>query len=134
MAVVVFDADVLIGFMNPTDAHHADAIEWMRQATQPQTERWISAVNYSELLVAPLRLGEQNHVKAMLTNFSIATAVVDVAMAERAAAVRAQTNLRLPDSYALATAMHLEDRGRAAVRLATFDKKMLKAHAALQSR
>ncbi len=52
---MVFDSDVLIAFMSPEDAHHAEAIEWMRQATQPQTERWISAVNYSELLIAPLR-------------------------------------------------------------------------------
>ncbi len=131
MAVVVFDSDVLIGFMSPTDAHHAEAIEWMRRATQPQTERWISAVNYSELLVAPLREGKQQHVKAMLTNFSIITATVDRAMAERAAAVRAQTNLRLPDSYALATAIDLEHRGRTEVRLASFDKKVLSAHAEL---
>lgn len=131
MGVVVFDSDVLIGFMNPDDAHHADAVTWMREATQPQTERWISAVNYSELLIAPLRDGKQEHVKAMLTSLSITTATVDMALAERAAAVRARTNLKLPDAYALATAIHLEHRGRADVRLATFDKQVLKAYADL---
>ncbi|MEV4418996.1 type II toxin-antitoxin system VapC family toxin [Patulibacter sp. NPDC049589] len=128
MGVVVFDSDVLIGFMNPDDVHHADAVTWMREATRPQTERWISAVNYSELLIAPLRDGKQEHVKAMLTNLSITTATVDMALAERAAAVRARTNLKLPDAYALATAIHLEHRGRADVRLATFDKKVRKAY------
>ena len=131
MGVVVFDSDVLIAFMSPEDAHHAEAIEWMRQATRPQTERWISAVNYSELLIAPLREGKQEHVKAMLGHFSITTAVVDMALAERAASVRARTNLKLPDAYALATAIDLEHRGRSDVRLASFDKKVLQAHADL---
>jgi len=128
---VVFDSDVLIGFMNPIDAHHQEAIAWMREATRPQTERWISAVNYSELLVAPLKEGKQEHVKAMLTSFSITIATVDMAMAERAAVVRARTSLKLPDSYALAAVIYLEHRGRTGVRLASFDKKVLKAHAEL---
>lgn len=134
MGVVVFDSDVLIGFMSPDDAHHAEAIEWMRDATRPQTERWISAVNYSELLIAPLREGKQEHVNAMLTNFSITTATIDMAMAERAAAVRAQTNLKLPDAYAVATVIHLEHQGRTDVRLATFDRRVLNAHAELRAR
>ncbi len=128
MGVVVFDADVLIGFMNPNDAHHAEATGWMRDATRPQTERWISAVNYSELLVAPLREGKEEHVRAMITGLSITIAPVDTALAELAAAVRVRTGLRLPDAYALATAMQLEHRGRSDVRLASFDKKVLRAH------
>lgn len=131
MGVVVFDSDVLIGFMDPEDAHHAEAIAWMREATRPQTERWISAVNYSELLVGPIAKGKQEHVKAMLTNLSITTATVDMELAERAAAVRERTKLKLPDAYALATAVQLEHRGRTDVRLASFDKRVLRAHAAL---
>lgn len=131
MGVVVFDSDVLIGFMDPGDAHHAEAITWIREATRPQTERWISAVNYSELLVGPIAKGQQDHVKAMLTNLSITTATVDMELAERAAAVRERTRLQLPDAYALATAIQLEHRGRSDVRLATFDKRVLRAHADL---
>lgn len=131
MGVVVFHSDVLIGFMDPEDAHHAEAIAWMREATRPQTERWISAVNYSELLVGPIAKGKQEHVKAMLTNLSITTATVDMELAERAAAVRERTKLKLPDAYALATAVQLEHRGRTDVRLASFDKRVLRAHAAL---
>lgn len=131
MGVVVFDSDVLIGFMNPDDAHHEDAVEWMRLATRPRTERWISAVNYAELLVGPLKQGKQEHVRAMLTSLSITTATVDMPLAEHAAAVRARTGLRLPDAFALATGIHLEHRGRSDVRLATFDKKILRAHAEL---
>lgn len=131
MGVVVFDSDVLIGFMDPEDAHNAEAIAWMREATRPQTERWISAVNYSELLIGPIAKGKQEHVKTMLANLSITTATVDVELAERAAAVRERTKLKLPDAYALATAIHLEHRGRTDVRLASFDKRVLRAHAAL---
>ncbi|MGX6446670.1 type II toxin-antitoxin system VapC family toxin [Patulibacter sp. S7RM1-6] len=131
MGVVVFDSDVLIGFMDPDDVHHADAVTWMREATRPQTERWISAVNYSELLVGPIREGKHQHVQAMLASFSITIATIDMELAERAAAVRERTKLKLPDAYALATAIHLEHRGRDDVRLASFDEKVLKAHADL---
>lgn len=70
----------------------------------------------------------QEHVEAMLGGFSIQIATVDAALAKRAAAVRARTSLKLPDAYALATAIQLERCGHTGVRLATFDKKVLKAH------
>ncbi|MCK9250079.1 MAG: PIN domain-containing protein [Solirubrobacteraceae bacterium] len=69
----------------------------------------------------------------MLTNLSIVPVPVDAELAERAADVRARTNLKLPDAYALATAMLVEHRGRTDVRLASFDKKVLKAHADLHA-
>ncbi len=47
----------------------------------------------------------------MLAQFTIETIAVDMALAERAAAVRARTNLKLPDAFALATAIHAEHRG-----------------------
>ena len=132
MGVVVFDADVLIGFVDPADAHHADAVAWMREATRPQTERRICAVNYSELLIAPIRERRDEQVRAMLAGLSIIPVPVDADLAERAADVRARTNLKLPDAYALATALHFEGHGRADVRLASFDKRVLKAHADLR--
>jgi predicted nucleic acid-binding protein len=67
----------------------------------------------------------------MLGRFSITIASVDMELAERAAGVRDRTGLKLPDAYALATVIHLEHRGRTDVQLATFDRKVLKAHAAL---
>ena len=44
---------------------------------------------------------------------------------------RARTRLKLPDAYALATAIHAEKRGHADVRLETFDEKVIKAYEAL---
>ena len=53
MAVVVFDADVLIAFLGRDDANHAKAVECMRRAIQPGTRRLVSAVNYTEVLIGP---------------------------------------------------------------------------------
>lgn len=132
MAVIVFDADVLIGFVDPADAHHARAVDWMREAMRPRTERWVSAVTYTELLVGPVRHGAQSRVKAMVGDLGITIATVDADLAERAAAVRERTGLKLPDAYVLATVVHLEHRGREDVRLASFDERVLGARAALR--
>jgi predicted nucleic acid-binding protein len=63
--------------------------------------------------------------------FGIETIQVDLALARRAASVRVRTGLKLPDAYALATAIHAEKRGHRDVRLESFDPKVVKAHAAL---
>jgi predicted nucleic acid-binding protein len=133
MAVVVFDADVLIGFLNAADIHHADAFALVRESLAPGTRRMLSAVNYSEVLIGPIKAGKhaREHVDAMLGHFSIEIMIVDGALARSAAAVRARTDLKLPDAYALATAIHAEHDGHEDVRLASFDKAVLRAHAEL---
>ena len=85
MAVVVFDSDVLIGFLNRDDAHHTDAVARVRAARAPGTRRMLCAVNYAEILIGPIRAGAQERVKQMLVQFNIETIQVDMALAERAA-------------------------------------------------
>ncbi|MGH2948701.1 MAG: type II toxin-antitoxin system VapC family toxin [Solirubrobacteraceae bacterium] len=133
MAVTVFDSDVLIAFLNGSDAHHADAVELVRRSLVPGTRRMLNAVNYSEILIGPIKAGKQarDHVDAMLGSFTIEIISVDGALARRAATVRARTNLKLPDAYALGTAIHAEHRGDSDVSLASFDKAVLRAHAEL---
>jgi predicted nucleic acid-binding protein len=134
VAVAVFDADVLIAYLSRDDANHADAVQRMRKAVAPGTRRMISAVNYSEVLIGPLRsVGPTgaDTVDAMLVRFSIETIQVDLALARRAAAVRVRTGLKLPDAYALATAIAAQNRGHDDVRLESFDAKVTKAYAAL---
>ena len=134
MAVAVFDADVLIAYLNKEDTNHGKAVERMRQAFEPKTRRLVSAVNYTEVLIGPLRHAGRrgaDTVDAMLTRFSIETIQVDLALARRAAAVRVRTGLKLPDSYAVATAIDAERRGQDDVRLESFDAKVVKAYAAL---
>jgi len=134
VAVVVFNADLLIAYLGRDDAHHSAAVERMRRALQPGTRRLVSAVNYSEVLIGPLctagPAGAET-VDAMFVRFGIETIRVDMVLARRAAAVRARTRLKLPDAYALATAIHADRRGREDVRLETFDDKVVKAYAAL---
>jgi predicted nucleic acid-binding protein len=134
VAVVVFDADVLIAYLGRDDAHHAEAVERMRQALASGIRRFVSAVNYTEVLIGPLlKAGNSgaDKVDAMLARFGIETIQVDMALARRAAAVRARTRLKLPDAYALATAIQAEKRGHADVRLETFDEKVITAYKAL---
>jgi predicted nucleic acid-binding protein len=134
VAVVVFDADVLIAYLGRDDAHHPEAVERMRRALEPDTRRLLSAVNYTEVLIGPLQTegttGAET-VDSMLVRFGIETIHVDMPLARRAAAVRARTRLKLPDAYALATAIDAEKRGSPAVRLETFDEKVVKAYADL---
>jgi predicted nucleic acid-binding protein len=133
MAVVVFDSDVLIGFLDASDVHHAAAVELVRHSLAPGTRRMLNAVNYSEILIGPIRAGKEarDHVDAMLGHFAIEIMSVDGAFARRAAAVRARTNLRLPDAYALTTAIHAEHNGHSDVSLASFDNDVQRAHDAL---
>jgi predicted nucleic acid-binding protein len=134
VAVAVFDADVLIAYLGRGDANHARAVERMRRALEPGMRRMVSAVNYTEVLIGPLRhagsAGAET-VDAMLVRFGIETIHVDLALGRRAAAVRVRTRLKLPDAYALATAIHAEKRGHGDVRLESFDEKVVKAYAAL---
>ena len=133
MAVVVFDSDVLIAFLSATDANHEGAVATVRKSLEPPSRRMISAVNYSEILIGPLQAGTQRRVEEMLVKLGIETISVDMALAERAAAVRAKTNLALPDAYALATVIHAEKRGWEDVEIASFDRKVLGARAKLRA-
>ncbi len=88
-------------------------------------------MNYSEVLIGPLeRVGQKGArtVDAMLARLSVEVVNVDAQLARGAAAVRARTKLKLPDSYALATALQSSRSGQAEVRLETFDKKVIKAY------
>jgi predicted nucleic acid-binding protein len=130
VAVVVFDSDVLIAFLGREDAQHARAVERMRQALEPAARRLVCAVNYSEVLIGPLRavgLAGAETVDAMFARLGIEMVAVDTDLARRAAAVRVQTGLRLPDAYAIATAVRARRSGAEDVRLETFDKKVANA-------
>ena len=129
MAVAV--ADVLIAFLGREDANHTDAVERMRRALEPGTRRLVSAVNYTEVLIGPLAAAGPPGAKtvdAMLVRLGIETVQLNMALAQRAAAVRVRTKLKLPDAYAVATAVRAENRGPGDVRLETFNKNVVKAY------
>ena len=130
MGVVVFDADVLIAFLDDADADHEQAVPLLRGVLDSRAERWLCAVTLTELLVPPVRDGTQLEVDGMLGAFGFRIVQVDKALAERAAAVRAkiQPMLKVPDAYVLATAIHAERRDYEDVRIATFDERLRQAH------
>ena len=134
MAVAVFDADVLIAYLGKDDANHLQAVEKMRRAIEPGTRRLLSAVNYTEVLIGPLRHrgpAGAGTVDEMLSDLGVETIPVDRLLARRAAAVRMRTRLKLPDAYALATAIHAEKLGADDVRLESFDRRVVLAYEGL---
>jgi uncharacterized protein with PIN domain len=109
----------------------------MRRALEPDTRRLISAVNYSEVLVGPLRRAGSAGaatVDNMFGSLGFETVSVDRALARVAAAVRVRTGLELPDGYALATALVAHGHEGADVRLESFDTRVVKAYTAFEGR
>lgn len=136
MAVVVFDADVLIGYLSRVDAHHDEATERVSRSLSSASRRLVSAVNYAEILIGPLRMkGTQgvDAVDAMLDRLSIETVPVDRDLARLAAAVRQGAGVTLPDAFAVATAVLAEQRGHKDVGLESFDADVVKAYASRSS-
>ena len=133
MAIAVFDADVLIGFLGREDAHHARAVERMRAASRSGMTRALCAVTYSEVLAGPARRGVEvlDQVRTFFDAFAFTIVVVDRTLAEAASTVRASTGLRLPDAFVLATALARGARGASDVRVETFDGRLERAAAAL---
>jgi predicted nucleic acid-binding protein len=127
VGVVVFDSDVLIGFLNGDDAHHARAVERVRESMAPGERRLLCAVNYAEIMIGPLKTGRADVVDRMRRHFSIEVVAVDDRLARRAAEVRARTSLKLPDAFAVATALQADGV------VASFDERVVKAYGKLQA-
>jgi predicted nucleic acid-binding protein len=119
---VVLDADVMIGALDSSDAHHAHArrvfVGWQRQ----EASRLISVVNLTEVLVAPA--ADRRRLSA--AREAIAALGVQVhqpteAIAVEAARLRGAHPISLRDAYCLATARYAD------ARVASFDEKVLRA-------
>jgi predicted nucleic acid-binding protein len=124
---VVLDADVLVGALDGTDAHHARAralfITWLSQ----DVARLISVVNLSEVLVAPAADKQRlRRARAAITALGVSTHRPNEAIAVDAARLRALHPISLPDAYCLATAQHTS------ASVASFDQKIIRAAKAEQ--
>lgn len=133
MGIVVFDADVLIAYRNRDDAQHREAVNRMRRVLVPAVDRLVCAVNVTELLVGPLRkdgAAGAGRIMAMFTRFRFEIVAADAVLAHKAAEVRAQMNLKLPDAYVVATALSAAMRSDD-VRLESFDRDVIKVYASI---
>ena len=106
MASVALDADVLIAFLDASDAQHEAAVELLRPRLGSGQQILIAASVYAEILVRPLQRGSDDAVEAFIDAVSATIVPIDRVIARRAAHVRgAHRALRLPDAISLATAL-----------------------------
>ena len=109
MGLTVLDAGVVIALLDSSDPHHAEARRVLANALSSGDELVLPASAYAEILVGPLRRGEQQadiaegFVDALPARIEPASRSV----ARKAAELRARhgRQLRLPDALVIATAL-----------------------------
>lgn len=110
MALIVLDTGVLIGFLDPNDAHHAHATTEISALGTAGDRGIIPASVYAELLVQPFRRSpaDVQLVDDALGALAFAIEPITRAIAKGAAQLRAaHPSLRLPDALVVATARTL---------------------------
>lgn len=128
MARVAFDADVLIGFFDRTDAHHEDAVAEIGRWLASEHHRCLGASVYAEVMVWPIRRGHGERVDAFLRESATSIVALDSTIARRAAELRGRHRaLGLGDALSLATAIAVD------AQLVTFDRQLARIAAALPS-
>lgn len=113
------DASVIIGFLDPADAHHSRAARLVAELLATRDELITSAAAYAEVLVEPSRSGLTAVVDGFLDDARVGVVAIDRDCARAAAGLRARhATLRLPDALSLANAL-LHD-----AELVTFDRRL----------
>jgi predicted nucleic acid-binding protein len=125
--VIVVDADVLIGALDASDAHHATARRFFTDCRERGEVVSISVVNLSEVLVAPAADPQSlRRARAAISALGVAIQQPTEAVGVDAARLRQAHPISLSDAYCLATARH----GRGS--LASFDARVIRAAEAEQ--
>ena len=105
MALVVLDASVIIGFLDPEDALHDACVAALSE--YQHDDFGIPASVYAEILVAPYRTSAEAvaSVEAFLSDFAVKVEPITAAIARAAARLRSgRRSLRIPDALVLASA------------------------------
>lgn len=108
MALVVLDASVVIGFLDPEDTLHTASVRAV--SAHRDDDLRLPASAYAEILVAPHRAGVDAvaAIEIFLTDLVIKVEPITKEVATSAARLRAERRtLRLPDALVLATAEEL---------------------------
>lgn len=117
--MIVLDANVLIAFLDASDAHHDDALGLFEHRFLDGFSA--SALTVAEALVHPVRAGRQDAALASLSAIGIQVLSLDSSAAADLARVRSQYRLRMPDAVVLHAAI---TTGSA---VATFDESLAAA-------
>jgi predicted nucleic acid-binding protein len=108
MGLIVLDAGIIIAALDGSDAHHAAAVEALRDARGTGAALVVPASAYAESLVGPSRRGNDAiaTVDAFVDALPAAIEPASREIAREAAWLRAAhgSSLRLPDALVLATA------------------------------
>lgn len=114
--VIVFDASVLIAYLDAEDALHSRAEELL--VTEVDDAFGANSLTLAEVLVAPARTGALQAVVAALGQLEVEELPFPEDAAVRLAELRANTNLKMPDCCVLLAA---ESRSG---RVASFDDRL----------
>jgi predicted nucleic acid-binding protein len=119
---LVLDADVLIGALDGSDPHHAQARALFTGWQEQDAPRLMSVVNLSEVLVAPAADSQRLRVaREAVAALGVAVHQPGESIGVEAARLRCRHPISLPDAYCLATAKH------AGGSVASFDHKVIRA-------
>jgi len=119
--MIVLDASVLIAHLDPRDALHDAADEQLLEAADQPFGA--STITLAEALVAPLRTGALRTTQAALRALEVEELPLPPNAAERLAALRADTGLKLPDCCVLLAAETVNGG------VLTFDERLARAAA-----
>ena len=101
--VVVLDASTLIALHDESDSHHPWALDLLRSTL---SDEWVmSGLTYAETLVHPLRAGRVDEFERSVVGLGIVVADLMASDARSVAALRASTQLRMPDAIVLQLAI-----------------------------
>ncbi len=122
MSIIVYDTNIVIALLSPTDTLHEAAITTAQAWETRSADIVISAVTWAELRTGALRRGPD--AEKALANFrdhalddiiNVNTAIADIAAGYRAK----DLGLRMPDALIIATGTHIEAHA-----VLTSDKKL----------
>lgn len=116
--MIVLDASVLIAQLDRDDAHHPAARQRLRTVAEQRLGIGASTITLAEVLVSPTRAGMLRSASAALRALEIEELPLPAHAAERLAALRADTGLKLPDCCVLLAA---EEANGAVL---TFDERL----------
>ncbi len=117
--MIVLDANVLIGFLDATDPHHAASVDLLERRF---VDGFASSVlTVTEALVHPTRVGRGDAAMAALLKIGVHVITLNASDAAGLARVRNMYRLRMPDAVALHTAISTGSE------LASFDAALIAA-------
>lgn len=101
--LTVLDANIIVGYLDADDVHHADA----REIVTGADELAASVLTIGEASVDAVRKGRLQELLAALAAIELRTAELTADAAPTLAQLRAQTTLKMPDVCVLCAAMTL---------------------------